>query len=708
MALQIPTSGDDLIDARGEAAGVYIDGGAGNDTIFGSAFVDVLIGGDGVDTIDAGDGDDRIIASAVDTVTGGAGRDVLVTADDTPWDININLRGIEVMIAGNGNDNIVSYGSTAPVEIVAGGGNDFIGVGGGFSTVFGQTGDDTIYLDGCDFFVDGGDGNDSLGLNRISGRTIDMAETHFEAVIISAGSGNIIDGSSQTTSLIIQAGYDNTAIGGDFSDQLSSMGSSLLNGGGGDDFLRGQAGDRLFGGDGNDTMYANMGVASIDGGNGTSDVLLYAGWTGDPGRTFDLAAMGIEILEIKGVGNYFIDAGGQATSVTVDSGEGSDIITASAFGDRLSGGNGNDFLFGGTGVDFLGGGYGDDVLIGGNGADWLDGGAGNDTIVGDSLDRLIEGWSGHDLLYALNDDAWNIDLGVSHIEWMSAGGNGDTIDATSQDVAVEVYGNGGGDHITGSALGDRLWGGDGDDILTGGAGDDLLVGGFGFDQIFAGEGNDVLLIDRDDRFGNLDAGAGADLLYIVPGAERTIASPFGPFSMAGVNIDMAGAHLEWLADLAGYNDVIYAPRGIANLTVYAGGGDDIVRGGAGNDYLWGQSDADFLDGGAGGDVMVGGFGGDQLTGGDGIDFLYGGIGDGIADFTTDTFYLSVGHGLDYVMDFASSRDTLNVQSLHTMFAALTITNVGGQQQIAFNGEMFAVVLGDFGLTNTLTAADFQF
>jgi Ca2+-binding RTX toxin-like protein len=63
--------------------------------------------------------------------------------------------------------------------------------------------------------------------------------------------------------------------------------------------------------------------------------------------------------------------------------------------------------------------------------------------------------------------------------------------------------------------------------------------------------------------------------------------------------------------------------------LYAGGGNDTVRGLSGNDWLEGNAGGDWLDGGAGYDWLDGGAGADTLEGGEGLyyDTLDGGSGD---------------------------------------------------------------------------------
>src|SRR5258705_3896418 len=86
------------------------------------------------------------------------------------------------------------------------------------------------------------------------------------------------------------------------------------------------------------------------------------------------------------------------TDVSVDAGDGNDIIHSGGGDDVLIGGNGNDRIFGGAGDDSISGDAGRDVLVGGAGDDQLDtadeardrlsGGRGNDSATVDmSKDR---------------------------------------------------------------------------------------------------------------------------------------------------------------------------------------------------------------------------------------------------------------------------------------------------------------------------------
>ena len=69
-------------------------------------------------------------------------------------------------------------------------------------------------------------------------------------------------------------------------------------------------------------------------------------------------------------------------NLTVNAGEGTDIVFGTGQNDTLNGDAGGDTLHGGGGNDILNGGAGNDMLFGGSGNDRISGGAGNDTITG--------------------------------------------------------------------------------------------------------------------------------------------------------------------------------------------------------------------------------------------------------------------------------------------------------------------------------------
>ena len=218
-------------------------GGSGDDTFFAGAGSDTLIGGDGndtlvanaagadqfantPDTLNGGNGNDTIYADSADTISGGAGFDVVLQINDNPMTIDLGATSIEYIQAGFGNDTINAATQTTGVQVYAGGGNDtitgsnfddfiFAGVGNdtvvgndgndvilgdlGSDSLSGGAGNDSIYADNTDSFIDGGSGFDALyivtsGANS-NGMSIDMAATHFEFVADFFGGNDTIDGS---------------------------------------------------------------------------------------------------------------------------------------------------------------------------------------------------------------------------------------------------------------------------------------------------------------------------------------------------------------------------------------------------------------------------------------------------------------------------------------------------------------------------------
>jgi Ca2+-binding RTX toxin-like protein len=192
-------------------------------------------------------------------------------------------------------------------------------------------------------------------------------------------------------------------------------GNDILNGGGGSDFLFGQAGDdtfcisnardafgdRINGGSGLDTVK-----------NATSALVLTDFRTTSALDTQTVA--GVEIFDgngkeilgrdaaFDGVGNDvdLLDFTGMTfVNVTrINGRSGNDQIIGSDSDDMIYGGAGDDWLAGGSGDDDIYGEVGLDQLVGDEGADLLNGGAGSD---------LLEGGPDADLFVCLVADANN-------------------------------------------------------------------------------------------------------------------------------------------------------------------------------------------------------------------------------------------------------------------------------------------------------------
>lgn len=184
---------------------------------------------------------------------------------------------------------------------------------------------------------------------------------------------------------------------------------------------------------------------------------------------------------------------GNASANKFESGAGNDSLTGGGGNDALSSGAGNDRLFGGAG---------NDTLIGGTGADTMVGGAGNDVYVVDLGDRVSEAADGgRDSIGALISYRLPLNFEVLALvgDAVNGWGNGTRNWLSGNEQNNALYGLAGGDAIAGLAGADTLVGGLGDDTilggfgkdrLNGGAGDDDLTGGAQADWLTGGAGND--------------------------------------------------------------------------------------------------------------------------------------------------------------------------------------------------------------------------
>jgi len=195
----------------------------------------------------------------------------------------------------------------------------------------------------------------------------------FETLTTLGGaSDNKIDGSAvKGLKLVLDGGEGNdTLLGGARGDELyGKLGADVLGGGLGDDKLSGGLGnDQVNGNGGLDTFYE------------LGDVSFTATGTSISGLGSD-AISGIESLFLVGGSHDNVMDASRFKSgpVTLDGGDGDDVLSGTAFSDLLLGSDGDDRLAGNQGNDSLYGGIGDDYLDGSSGTDLGDGGPGIDT-----------------------------------------------------------------------------------------------------------------------------------------------------------------------------------------------------------------------------------------------------------------------------------------------------------------------------------------
>ena len=293
------------------------------------------------------------------------------------------------------------------------------------------------------------------------------------------------------------------------------------------------------------------------------------------------------------------------TQITINAGDGHDVIdltavTAVAFpnitGTTLLGGPGLDIIRGTPFADNINGGSSNDILEGFDGNDTLTGGPGDLGAGGDRVEASADA----DFIITNNT--------------MSGLG----IDLLDSIETVQVFGGPGANSIDASAFTGRggafLVGLAGNDTIRGTAFNDGIIGDVGDDSIVAGAGEDLIFENIGDD--TIDGGPGsADQLYEGAADEDQILTDTS-LSAPGNNV-ITGLERVQLIGGAGGN--LLDASGFSGTVGLFGQG--------GNDTLLGTAGADLLDGSTGNDSYVGGGGNDSLDDGGGDDTFVGGAGE---------------------------------------------------------------------------------
>ncbi len=273
--------GDDQIEGGGATSGSFLNGNLGNDsitshgvcTVFGEAGDDTLNSRSGWDSLSGGPGDDVITGGGAETISGDDGNDNLrVTGNDNLVSGGVGDDTIQVDLNNNtvsgdaGADRILDYGGFNVLD--GGDGNDVINYqaqdasGRVWDKFFGGNGDDIIFDfgHGSDT-VDGGPGNDEIHADRGG----------LKLILGGDGDDHIYVGSDSMTTF--------GGAGDDFIVDTTSVWSSEIHGGSGNDFIRIGAQDTAFGDDGNDTFEVGGSVvgAVLQGGAGADVFKFTAG-----------------------------------------------------------------------------------------------------------------------------------------------------------------------------------------------------------------------------------------------------------------------------------------------------------------------------------------------------------------------------------------------------------------------------------------------
>jgi Ca2+-binding RTX toxin-like protein len=279
----------------------------------------------------------------------------------------------------------------------------------------------------------------------------------------------------------------------------------------GDTIDSGDENDTVNGNRGNDTMIWNPGddsdVMNGDGGvdtvqdndgNGDSTFVVKPK-DGDPTRvdasrinapfTLDIEAERLEVNGNGGIDNISGQVGvAGLTKVTMNGGEGNDVLVGTDGDDVQRGGPGSDSLTGARGNDDMAGDDGDDIMIWtpGDGSDKMEGGAGNDVAQdngGNAPEHFVISANGQRVTATRDSGApFFLDIGTSETLDLNANGGNDTVDVNGGLAAlIKVDAD----------LGD------GDDSIKARNDSSELIEG--------GGGNDAAQVDLTDVLSNVEA-----------------------------------------------------------------------------------------------------------------------------------------------------------------------------------------------------------
>jgi Ca2+-binding RTX toxin-like protein len=521
----------DVVDAHGSNAGeqIQVQGSAGSVTVTGTPATVTLTNVESGDslTVSGHDGNDVISASALATdlhltIDGGAGNDTITGGN-----------GNDTLLGGTGDD-LINGGRGNDVALLGDGNDTFVwNPGDGSDVVEGQGGSDTLVFNGSnaseniDVFANGG----RAGIFRDVG-AVTMDLNGVETIDVNALGGS-----------------DHITVGDLSGTDVNTVDIDLGAGGAGD----GQV----------DTV-AVTGTAAAD----TIVAKTVAAETIVSGLAAEVhvtgSDAGLDQLQINALAqNDTIDASAldaNAMSLSINAGDGDDVVIGSAGSDFIIGGRGNDVAFMGAGDDTF-------VWNPGDGSDVVEGQSGTDTMLfnGSNANENMDISANGDRVRFFRD-VGNVTMDLNGVETIDANaiGGGDTITVhdmsgtDAQQVNLDLS------SPAGSGVGDGS-----NDVIN-------IEGTSGDDAIRLSMQNGVLVVD------------GLAAQIVIKGFE------------AGDQIHLFGL---------GGDDVIEAslvPGGGPTLSLDGGDGDDVLIGGDGNDLLLGEAGDDVLIGGPGQDVLDGG------------------------------------------------------------------------------------------------------
>ena len=660
---------DDQISVGNSLPAAHIFGAEGNDILNGGSGSDLLVGGPGSDTLSGRQGNDLLFPDGDDTVIWNPGD-----GSDT--------------IEGKGPSNALIFNASNASENIS------LSANGQRFRLTRDVGAINLDMDGVQTVnINALGGVDTVTVNTLAGTSVTGVNIDL------AASGGVGDGAADTVMLNGTAGHDtfNIAANGT-AVEATGLGALVR-------VINAElANDRIaVTGVGGDTVNVN-GTDAAD----TMQVLpspvtnfvrvLVSGFTAP------VDVNGPATLSVNGLGgpDTITAANGLAAlgiPLTLDGGDGDDLITGGDGNDIIIGGAGNDTVSGGRGNDVILLGEGNDTVIWnpGDGSDTIEGQGGTDTLIfnGANINENIA-LAANGQRLRLTRDVANILLDVDGLEIVTikALGGADNIVVNSlagtavTHVNVDLAATGGG----GDASADTV-------TLNGTPGQDTFnIAANGTAVEATGLSALVRVINAElanDRIAvtgvggdtvNVNGTDAADTMQVLP-------SPVTNFVRVLVSgftapVDVNGA-LSLSVNGLGGPDTITAANGLAALgiplTLDGGDGDDLITGGDGNDIIIGGAGNDTVSGGRGNDTILLGEGDDTViwNPGDGRDTIEGQGG-------TDTLIFN-GANINENIALAANgqrlrltRDVANITLDVDGLEIVTIKALGGADNIVVN------------------------
>ena len=321
-------------------------------------------------------------------------------------DVVVNATDLPAIIGGGQGDDTLT-GGTGSDTIFGDSGNDVIDAGAGDDELYPGLGNDVVTYEsfpegtfavaqfGADFLPV------QVSYERVSGVFERDVIDALDVETIRATAGDDVINVDTSGPFLVDGGAGNDFIRGSYRGQFLIPDNSVA-GGAGDDTIAIHADEPVNGvdaGEGDDLIFDSFGNSSVhrdamqlDGGPGNDTVLI----GGDSNSHLNLyhTPPGIEVVHHRGqfgftlIGNELDNIliagdGSEFSPVTINGAGGNDLIVGTLLDDVLEGGDGSDTLRGGPGADHLLGGDGDDWLLAdADGApDTLDGGGGFDRVL---------------------------------------------------------------------------------------------------------------------------------------------------------------------------------------------------------------------------------------------------------------------------------------------------------------------------------------